>query len=68
MNSKLFAAAFVAMALSLGANELDNPVADVGVSSGDSLIVRGALNPQASVSVAGEMTFFVQDEGMRGRQ
>ena len=68
MNSKLFATALVAMALSLGANELDNPVADVGVSSGDSLIVRGALNPQASVSVAGEMTFFVQDEGMRVRQ
>lgn len=56
MNSKPFAAALVAMALSLGANELDNPVADVGVSSRDLLIVRGALNPQASVSVAGELT------------
>lgn len=56
MNSKLFAAALVAMALSLGANEVDNPVADITVSSGDSLTVRGALNPQTSVSVAGELT------------
>lgn len=56
MDAKVVFAAFVASVLSLRATELENPVEAIDVPAGESLTVRGALNPQMSVTVAGDLT------------